>query len=205
MHDTSTVPVPDHRQLYETAEAQSGYFTAAQARAAGVSAALLAHHVRRGGYVRVRRGLYRIRDFPPTPRESVMVAWLAVGRDIAVVSHDSALDLHGLSDVIPEAVHLTVGRPHRYLKPPPDVRLHVVAQPPAPDEIVYRDGIAVTSVARTIADAAADGTAPEQIRRAVREALQRGLSAPAALEVAIAGIGARAVELVRAAIAEVAA
>lgn len=201
MHDTSTSLVPDHRRLYEIAEEQSGYFTAAQAQAAGVSAALLAHHTQRGRYVRVRRGLYRVRDFPATPRESVMIAWLATGRELAVVSHDSALDLHGLADVIPEAVHLTVARSHRYLKPPPNVRLHVVARPPGPDEIVLRDGIAVTSVARTIADAATDGTAPDQVQRAVREALQRGLITPAALENAVSGISARAADLVRAAMA----
>ena len=63
-------------------------------------------------------GVYRFRDYPPSPREEVAAAWLAVGQDVAVVSHESALDLWDLSDVIPGAVHLTVPRAQRSLARP---------------------------------------------------------------------------------------
>ena len=51
-----------------------------------------------------------------------MAAWLAVGKQNAVVSHESALDLLDLSDVSPDRVHLTVPRSRRGLAAPPAQR-----------------------------------------------------------------------------------
>ena len=185
MRDTDTAPLgdpipdrPDSQSLFETASEQGGYFTAAQARAAGFSWALLTHHAKTGRFVRVRRGLYRLREYPSFPREEVLAAWLAVGKDAAVVSHDTALDLLGLSDVVPDAVHLTVPRSHRYRAPIPGVRIHTATVPPGPGERVVRDGVPVTAPVRTILDAAAAGTAPEQIELAIRQAIGRGIATP---------------------------
>lgn len=101
---------PDRLCLFGTASEQGGYFTAEQARACGYGFALLSHHAKTGRFIRVRRGLYRLREYPSSPREDVLAAWLALGKDVAVVSHESALDLLDLSDVIPDAAHLTVPR-----------------------------------------------------------------------------------------------
>src|SRR5713226_6786540 len=92
---------PDRSKLFEVATGQGGYFTAEQARACGYSWALLSHHVKSGRFIRIRRGLYRFREYPSSAREEVIAAWLAVGKDVAIVSHESALDLLDLSDVIP--------------------------------------------------------------------------------------------------------
>jgi hypothetical protein len=35
----------------------------------------------------VRRGLYQLRDYPSSPREQVMAAWLSADKEQAVVSH----------------------------------------------------------------------------------------------------------------------
>jgi hypothetical protein len=48
---------PDRARLFEIASEQGGYFTAEQARACGYGWALLSHHVRRGRFIRVPRGL----------------------------------------------------------------------------------------------------------------------------------------------------
>src|SRR3989449_11223018 len=104
---------PDRARLFEIASEQSGYFTADQAQACGFSRALLSHHAKSGHFVRVRRGLYRFREYPSSRREDVLAAWLAVGKDASTVSHESALDILDLSDVIPAAVHLTVSRSRR--------------------------------------------------------------------------------------------
>lgn len=167
---------PDHTSLFEIASGQHGYFTAAQARAHGFAWDLLTYHTRRGRFIRARRGLYRLRDYPSSSREEVVVAWLAVGKDIALVSHDSALDLLDLSDVIPDAVHLTVPRSKRHLPSLPGVLIHTTTRPLRPGDIAVRDGIRLTAAARTILDAAEAGTAPEQIELAVAQALERGLS-----------------------------
>ena len=170
MHDR-----PDHECLFEQASEQHGYFTSAQARACGFNWDLLTRSTQRGRYIRIRRGLYRLRDYPTFPREEVAEAWLAIGKDIAVVSHDSALDMHDLSDVIPNSVHLTVPRSKRYSPKLSGITVHTTTRPFNRLDLVTRDGIRVTSASRAILDAAEYGTAPEQIEAAVRQAIDRGL------------------------------
>jgi predicted transcriptional regulator of viral defense system len=169
---------PDQAGLFEVASDQAGYFTAPQARACGFSWALLWYHVKTGRFVRVRQGLYRFRDYPSSPREHVLAAWLSVGKDTAVVSHESALDLLGLSDVIPGAVHLTVPRTKRGLPSVPGVTIHTTTQPLESTDRVVRDGMVVTSATRSILDAAEAGSAPEQIEMAVAQAVERGQVMP---------------------------
>src|SRR5271165_2660368 len=166
---------PSHAGLFELASEQGGYFTAAQARARGFSRALIAHHAKSGRFLRVHQGLYRLREYPSSPREDVVAAWLATGREVTVVSHDSALDILGLSDVVPEVVHLTVPRARRYRSASPGVAIHTTTRRIGRSDIVVRDGIRVTAPARSIIDAAEAGTAPEQIVTAVGQALDRGI------------------------------
>lgn len=167
---------PDSVGLFAIAAGQRGYFTAAQACTCGYRWDLLTYHTQRGRFLRLRRGLYRLRDYPSTPREEVIAAWLAVGKDVAVVSHESALDLLGLSDVIPAAIHLTVPRAKRHLPDLPGVIIHTTMRTLQPTDITVRDGVRLTAAARTILDAAEAGAAPEQIEKAVTQAVERGLT-----------------------------
>jgi len=73
---------PDYVGLYVLASTQAGYFTTPQAREHGVSWRALTHHVTRGRFRRVRRGLYRFRDYPSSLYEDVVAAWLASSRMI---------------------------------------------------------------------------------------------------------------------------
>ena len=156
--------------------------------------------MRSGRYEHVRRGLYRLRDYPGSSHEEVRAKWLAVGVDRAVVSHESALELHGFSDVLPNAVHLLVGRSDRGIKPPQGVELHTTKSGLDPSEVVVRDGIRVTAPGRSIIDAAAAGTAPEQIEMAVREALEQGVVTRRSLLGEAECRGRRVAQLVRHAI-----
>lgn len=167
---------PDHACLFAIAAGQRGYFTASQARACGFMWNALTYHTQHGRFLRIRRGLYRLRDYPSSPREEIVAAWLAVGKDVAVVSHESALDLLGLSDVIPDAVHLTVPRSKRHLPNLPGVIIHTTTRPLQPADVIVRDGIRLTAAARTILDAAEAATAPEQIEKAIIQAVERGLT-----------------------------
>src|SRR5215212_1526316 len=90
-----------HERLFGLASTQQGYFTAAQARECGFDTNLIAYHKKQGRFVPVLRGVYRLRDYPSSNRGEVVAAWLSAGRDVAVVSYESALDLLDLSDVIP--------------------------------------------------------------------------------------------------------
>ena len=175
----------DHDSLYRLAESQAGYFTAQQALAAGMDRSTLRHHARQGGrYERVRRGLYRLRHFPSSPQEHVVAAWLALRNGPAVVSHESALELYELSDVIPKAVHITLPRAKRGQRARPGVRFHTVEHPPSSAEIRRVAGVPVTDPERTIVDSLEAGTQPEQIELAVRQALERGLTTPRRLSAA---------------------
>lgn len=169
---------PDLAGLFQIAVGQQGYFTTAQARECGVSKDLVKYHASTGRFHRAHRGVYRFRDYPPSPREHVAAAWLAVGKDRAVVSHESALDLHELSDVIPWGTHITVPRDARSVVQPAGVQLHTSTYPLPRREVRLVDGVRVTSPARTIVDLSATGGALEHVFSAVQDAIERGVTTP---------------------------
>ncbi len=180
MSDTGGI---DHEGLYRTAESQAGYFTRPQALASGMDGSTLQYHARPGGrYERIRRGLYRLRHFPSSPHEHVVAAWLPLRKAGAVVSHESALELYELSDVIPAAVDISLPRSKRGQRPRPGVRLHTVVRAPGPREVRSLHGMTVTGPERTIVDALEAGTQPEQVDFAIRQAVQRGLTTPERLQ-----------------------
>lgn len=161
---------PSLDQLFSVAEGQAGYFTTAQAQLAGYSRGLVAHHAEAGAFERVRPGVYRLTRFPGSPREDLYIAWLAAGPR-AVVSHDSALELYGLSDLLPAETHLTLPRSSSRRRS--GMRMHTTDLDAT--EITVREGLPVTTVARSISDVARSGGAAELIAQAVLEALDRGL------------------------------
>lgn len=161
---------PDHRALYLIAEQQAGYFSASQARTAGFSRSLLAYHVGRGRFARVRPRVYRLVHFPASPHEDLFVACLIVGPR-AVISHDSALALYDLSDLLPAKVHVIMPRSGSRRRP--GIKLHTGQL--AHEDIGRYEGLPVTTVERTLVDATAAGLADEQARLAARQAVSRGL------------------------------
>ena len=194
-----SIASPDHEALFAVASAQAGCFTAAQAAAHGFSSALLSHHVRSGRFVRIARGLYRFRDYPAHPGDEIVAAWLHQAPD-AVVSHESALEVLDLADTIADRVHLTVPRSRRRLVPQEGVVIHTTTHPLAPADTVSRRGMRVTAPARTIADVAAAGVAPDQVTSAVHTALGRGMTTPSLLREAASSRGRRVQRLVEAAL-----
>jgi predicted transcriptional regulator of viral defense system len=163
------------RELAQLAGERNGVFTASAARTLGMTSSSLAYHSRTGAIERLGHGVYRIADFPSSPQEPMIAAAAALGKD-AIVSHESALKLYGVSDVAPSRLHFTVPRARRYITVPAhDVELHTTTRPFAPGDIVQHDGFRATSLARSIVDAARAHTGPEQIVMAVREGLRRGL------------------------------
>jgi predicted transcriptional regulator of viral defense system len=162
--------MPDHDFLYQLAEQQAGCFTAMQARDAGFSYSLLSYRVGTGRFNRVRPRVYRMVRFPSSPHEDLYVAWLQAGRQ-AVISHDSALALCGLSDLLPHRIHVTL--PRSASRRQPGLQLHTKRL--EPEDVTRYEGLPVTTVLRTLIDVTAAGLADEQIRQAIQEALRRGL------------------------------
>ena len=176
----------DHDGLYRSAESQAGYFTTQQALAAGMDRSTLAYHARPAGrFERIYKGLYRVRHFPSSPHEHVVAAWLPLRDAGGVVSHESALELYDLSDVIPGAIHISLPRSKRGQRPRPGIRLHTLKRVPGPKEVRTLLGMKVTTPERTIVDAFEGGAQPEQIEFAVRQAIQRGLTTPRRLRAAV--------------------
>ena len=184
-------PTPDHDRLFEIAEGQAGYFTAAQARTVGFRGPLLSYHVRSGQFERTRPGVYRLKRFPASSHEDLFAAVLGVGPK-AVISHDSALALYDLSDLLPADTHLTV--PRTASRRRTGLRLHTNRLQPG--DVTRYAGLPITTAARTIADVASAGLADELVLQAIREALQRGLATPDDLRAAAAARGGRALRLV---------
>ncbi len=159
------MPDPDWTSLFACAAAQDGHFTTAQASEAGYSRPLLDHHVKAGRF---------LRDFPSADYEDLVVAWLWSDQQ-GVISHETALLLHGLSDVLPARVDLTVPASWRArrLKVPAIVRLHYAAIPDA--DRAWNGPVPVTTALRTMADCVADHVPPDLVDQAVRDGLRRGL------------------------------
>lgn len=165
---------PDWDRLYETAGAQDGYFTTQQAADAGYSSQLLHKHIRGGRVVRVQRGIYRLVHFPAGEHEELAVVWLWSNRT-GVFSHQSALALHCLSDVLPGQIHLTLPPDwrQRRFRVPDGVVLHHADV--SPDEQVWFGPVPVTSPRRTLDDCARELVSPDLLRQAAQQALRRGL------------------------------
>jgi len=173
------------RALYQIAAAQGGYFTAAQARQVGYAYSQQHFHVSRDNWLKIDRGLFRLRDFPPGERED-LIRWSLWSRNQksvpqAVVSHDTALTVHELSDAMPAQVHLTVPPGFRKNVPPGCV-LHKAIL--TPTEIEPRTGYRVTTPLRTLLDVANSPLSQEHLNRAIRDALERGLVRRRLLETA---------------------
>jgi predicted transcriptional regulator of viral defense system len=159
----------------------------------------LAYHVRRGNFVRIARGIYRLRDYPSSANDALYAPVLALAPD-GVLSHQSALELYGLADVIPDAIHITVPRSHRRRSRLEGVRIHTAVKPLRRDEITIRSGLPVTGPARTLIDVADAGVAPEQVAAAIRQALRRGLTTADELHTAATDAGLRVTELIQQAV-----
>ena len=178
---SATPPLrPNWDRLFEVAAPQDGYFTVRQAADAGYSPQLLLKHVHAGRVSRAQRGIYRLVHFPAGDHDELVIAWLW-SEHAGVVSHQTALALHGLSDVLPAHVHLTL--PHewrrRRFRVPADVVLHHADVPPA--DRAWFGAVPTTSARRSLNDCAREGLSPELLRQAAQQAIRRGLVGSAEL------------------------
>jgi predicted transcriptional regulator of viral defense system len=169
--------------------AQGGYFDRRDAQDHGLDDEALHYHTKTSRFERVFPGVYRLRTAPVAPHDDVLRAWVWSNYRGAI-SHESALALYGLSDVMPSHVHLTV--PFDFGRAvPPDTPFVLHRSQLQDGDITTYEGVQVTTPARSIVDAAATGTGPEQIHKAVRDALRRALTTPEGLRAAAARPGYR--------------
>jgi predicted transcriptional regulator of viral defense system len=154
------MPEKTEDRLLALAEDQDGYFALKDAVAGGVLAPLVMQLYGRGRLERVARGVYRLARFPASPRADL---WTAVlwGRGNAsvrgILSGETALLLHGGTDINPAQIHVTLPKRSRIERTPPEpIRLHFADI--NSDDIELIDGLPVTSPLRTLNDLRADPT-----------------------------------------------
>jgi predicted transcriptional regulator of viral defense system len=167
------------QRLFEIASEQQGYFTTSQAIEAGFQDATHPYHLKNGDWVREWRGIYRISRYPRTD-DGQYVLWSLWARNRkglfqGVYSHQTALSLFELSDVMPEKLHMTVPPSFRRHSETPGVLvLHrgtIVSQ-----EIEKREGYKVTRPSRAIVDLIIEeSVSVDIVRQAFKEARKRGL------------------------------
>jgi predicted transcriptional regulator of viral defense system len=167
--------VPDRidlrRRLQQVAFRQRGYFTAQQAKDAGYTYQAQKYHVDRGNWVRVDRAVFRLPDWPPA-EDDAYVRWTVWSEGRGVVSHQSAATVHGLGELDPSHVHLTMPRDFTTRNPLVRVYAEDVGDADVEDRADYR----VTTPTRTILDiAAVTDVTQEQLESVVEEAESAGV------------------------------
>ncbi len=162
--------------IAQIAGRQDNVISREQLLAIGVGRGVIARQLERRRWQRLHRNVYLIGAAPPTLRARAWAAALACGEG-SVISQSTAAALYGL--MAPRGdVHVTVpGRNPGYRQ---GVQIHRVTTLSL-DEIVVRDGLTLTSPARTICDVA--GIAPlNQAERVLAEARLQRLVTTRALE-----------------------
>jgi predicted transcriptional regulator of viral defense system len=159
------------------ASRQQGHFTTRQACDAGYSYAAQYHQVAAGNWIREARSIYGLSDFPVGERPD-LVLWSLWSRDRkgipqGVYSHETALSIYELSDVMPAKLHMTVPTSFRKSAKTPDI-LVIHRARLAPADIQVREGYSVTRPLRTISDVA-ETISSDLLEQAIRQALGRGL------------------------------
>jgi len=161
--------------LYRTALQQGGLFRYDQAASHGFSRRAASYRVQQGEWERISRGIYRLAFAPHSPDEDLIqtALWAYNRWGPVAFSHETALRLHELSDLLPDRHHLTV--PERFdRKPPAGLTLHRANL--SVGDLERRSGYYVTTPLRTLLDVArSPRISPEHLEAAVSQAIARGL------------------------------
>jgi len=162
----STVPGSVYETLFDIATDQYGFVTQSQARERGIPAQRLVVMEDRGLLERRRHGLYRVVAMPVSSLDAYMEATLWPVGVSGVLSHETALDLHGLSDIMPAKIHIAVPRAHRTRRRvPAQYVLH--REDLDPTDITSHEGVPIVTAAKAIREAHADHLGPALIRQAI--------------------------------------
>ena len=168
------MPESKTKDLFSLAEPQHGYFTSAQAKRAGIIQNTLTHMARRGAIQRVSRGVYRLVHYPVSPLSQYMEAalWPQAGTR-GVISHQSSLAFHGMSDVSPAKVHITIPPGYRVRREAPSyLALHTASL--SERDVQILNGVPVTTPVRTILDCQSVHIGSALIQQAIADGRDAG-------------------------------
>lgn len=166
-------------QLFDMADSQQGYFTTKQAKRAGYAENTHPYHVQAGHWIREHRGIYRLRNFPISNEGHYVLysLWSQNRKEETqgVYSHETALAMMELSDLMPAKIHMSVPKSFRRNSEIPGV-LVLHHQDLPKDEIARRQGFLLTKPLRTILDVIRENkVSPEFQKQAFLQGIKRGL------------------------------
>jgi very-short-patch-repair endonuclease len=176
---TKGSPRREEATIAAIAARQHGVVSLRQLVAMGLGAGAIKHRIALGRLHPLYRGVYAVGHRSLRREAWWVAAVLAAGPD-AVLSHRSAAALWAMRHSGRTTVEVTAPRK---LKPRAGLEAHRIALPP--DEVTVRDGIPVTTPARTLFDLAAVVPA-HQVEAAFNEAEYRRLTSPVSLDVLLA-------------------
>ncbi|MDR1079171.1 MAG: type IV toxin-antitoxin system AbiEi family antitoxin domain-containing protein [Propionibacteriaceae bacterium] len=161
-------------RLRQAAFDQHGFVTTGQALELDVSNASLSMMVRRGRLERVGHGLYRVAQAPVSQYDEFHRAVLWAGFTETCLSHDTALDAWGISDINPNDIHITVGARRRIVRALP--KFYVVhKQDLEPKQITWWEGIPTVTAATAVEQCVEAGTPTYLIRQALERSAPTGI------------------------------
>lgn len=167
------MPGSAQTRIYDLAAEQNGYFTAAQARGAGITRQALHNLAARGSLERVSFGVYRLVQFPDGPMDPYVEATLWPLSARGVISHETALAIYGMSDANSARIHVTVPRSLRLRRQVPKrLALHRIDLDE--DDVDIYDGVPITTPERTIRDCHAARLGSALIRQAIADGRRTG-------------------------------
>jgi predicted transcriptional regulator of viral defense system len=169
----SNVPGSVYDAIFELGVDSYGFVSQDQAREIGIPAQRLVVLEDRGLLERRRHGLYRVVALPVSPLDSYMEATLWPVGVQGVLSDETALELHGLSDVSPAKIHITVPRRHRTRRSVP-AQYVIHRRDLDPRDVTSHEGIPIVTTARAIRDAHAGHLGPALIRQAIDDGERLG-------------------------------
>lgn len=159
--------------LWDIAIAQHGFVSAQQATAAGVAMQTLQMLVYRGTLTRVAHGVYRFPQYPVGAHDSLMLAALWTRVPEAAISHETALDVYGISDINPNRIHVTIGKRRRLRRAGGD-DYFIHYQDLDPNQIGWWQEIPTVTPATAIAQCLDFGTPTYLLRQAINDGHAQG-------------------------------
>ena len=168
-------------ELRELANMQGGYFTARQAEGLGFVRNHHSYHVSTGNWTREAHGIYRLAGVPiVNPAIEELHRWLlwTMGRKAdaprGALAYETALIIHGLSDLTLNKVHLTVPKDFRPSVIPDRVVIHRERRDR--DDITERDGLRVVRPFLVVLDLLREGRVSiEHIERGFKDGIIKGV------------------------------
>ena len=159
--------------LWNLAAEKHGSFTTADPLGEKVTRKAVDHLLARREVDRVGHGVYRFPRFPTSPADPYQLAVLWTGTAEACLSHETALEVHGVTDLLPDLIHVTVPAGRRLRRAGGEAYC-VHRQDLTADQVGWWEQIATVTLPTAIAQCIDWGTPTYLIRQAIDQGTRTG-------------------------------